>query len=139
MKIGKLFNSEISSVISQMGHTDSLVIGDAGLPIPSAVKRIDIALTAGFPPFLKTLEVVLIELCVQKCLLASEISQENPEMEKNVIKAIQSYEKERGFKVVVEYCPQEKLKEMTALSKAVVRTGETTPYSNIILFSGVTF
>ena len=33
MKKGKLLNSEISSVISQMGHTDSLTIGDCGLPI----------------------------------------------------------------------------------------------------------
>ena len=33
----------------------------------------------------------------------------------------------------------EKLKELTKKSRAVVRTGETTSYANVILVSGVTF
>ncbi len=44
MKKGTLLNSDISSVISRLGHTDSIVIGDAGLPNssnnkPSAARR----------------------------------------------------------------------------------------------------
>lgn len=45
MKKGTVLNSEISSVISRLGHTDTLVVCDAGLPIPNSTTRIDMALT----------------------------------------------------------------------------------------------
>lgn len=45
MKKGTVLNSDISSVISRLGHTDTLVVCDAGLPIPKSTTRIDMALT----------------------------------------------------------------------------------------------
>ena len=41
MKKGTVLNSDISSVISRLGHTDTLVVCDAGLPIPKSTTRID--------------------------------------------------------------------------------------------------
>ncbi len=49
MKKGTVLNSDISSVISRLGHTDTLVVCDAGLPIPKSTTRIDMALTQGVP------------------------------------------------------------------------------------------
>jgi len=49
MKKGTVLNSEISSVISRLGHTDTLVVCDAGLPVPRSTTRIDMALTQGVP------------------------------------------------------------------------------------------
>ena len=46
---------------------------------------------------------------------------------------------ETGFVPEVEYVSHEELKKMTMDCKAVIRTGETTPYSNIILQSGCIF
>lgn len=40
MKKGTVLNSDISSVISRLGHTDTLVVCDAGLPIPKSTTRI---------------------------------------------------------------------------------------------------
>lgn len=51
MKKTCLLNNSISSVISKMGHTDIIAIGDCGLPIPKETKRIDLALTKGIPSF----------------------------------------------------------------------------------------
>ena len=51
MKKGTLLNSEISYLISRLGHTDAIVVGDAGLPIPDSTQRIDLALTHGVPGF----------------------------------------------------------------------------------------
>ena len=76
----KMINSELSYVISQMGHTDSLTIGDCGLPIPPQTKRIDLALTHNVPTFIQTLDVVLEELCVEEAIIASEIKEKNPEV-----------------------------------------------------------
>lgn len=127
-----LLNSNLSSVVSRMGHTDMLTIGDCGLPIPDGVERIDLALKLGVPAFLETLDTVLEELCVEKIILAGEIKEKSPTMHAEILKRFSD-------KVSVEYVSHEDFKRRTACGKAVVRTGECTPYANIILCSGVTF
>ena len=82
MKKAGILNSDISRVLSYLGHTDRICIGDCGLPIPDCTERIDLA------------------LC---------------------------------------FVPHTELKEQTKECKAVIRTGETTPYANIILQSGCIF
>lgn len=131
MKKGKLLNSEISSVISQMGHTDSLTIGDCGLPIPKDVKRIDLALKYGVPSFLDTLDTILEELCVEEIIIAEEIKEAAEQMYKEILNRFEN--------VKVTVVKHEEFKVMTKDSHAVIRTGECTPYSNIILKSGVVF
>ena len=127
-----LLNSGISSVVSCMGHTDMLTIGDCGLPIPQNVQRIDLALKLGVPAFLETLDTVLAELCVEKIILAEEIKTASPDMHAAILSRF-------GEKVQVEYVPHSDFKAETAGSRAIVRTGECTPYANVILVSGVTF
>lgn len=131
MKRTKLINSELSYTISKMGHTDSLTIGDCGLPIPDSVNRIDLALTHGLPSFLDTLDVVLEELCVEEIIIASEIEEKNNAIYKEILK--------RFDKIKISKVCHEEFKNMTKESKAVVRTGECSPYANIILKSGVVF
>ncbi len=139
MKRGTLLNSEISGTIARMGHTDSLTIADAGLPIPDEVKRIDLAVHAGLPRFGQVLEVVLQELCVEKILLAEEIREANPEGLEEILEILTEYEKESGYKPAMTFIAHKEFKEATGKTKAVIRTGEVLPYANIILFSGVTF
>ena len=66
MKKGTVLNADISSVISRLGHTDTLVVCDAGLPVPRSSARIDMALTHGVPSFMQVLEVVTSEMQVEK-------------------------------------------------------------------------
>jgi len=122
-----------------MRHTDTLVIGDAGLPVPNHVMQIDLAVTKGIPDFMSVLKAVLTELRVEKVTLAEEIKTKSPELHKETIELIKNTEKEEGITIAIEYIPHEEFKEETAYSKAVVRTGEFTPYANIILTSGVVF
>lgn len=131
MKKTTLLNSDLSRVISRMGHTQTLTIGDAGLPVPKGVERIDLAVVKGLPGFLDVLDAVLTELHVEKIVLAEEIKTVNPEMEADVLKRFPG--------IAVEYVPHETFKKCTQSSEAIVRTGETKAYSNIILQSGVTF
>ena len=70
MRKTSLLNSNISSVISKMGHTDMLAIGDCGLPIPKETERIDLALIKGIPGFIETLKAILEELQVEEVLIA---------------------------------------------------------------------
>lgn len=131
MKKTVLLNSSLSAVISQMGHTQTLTIGDAGLPVPAGVPRIDLAVVKGLPSFLEVLDAVLSELHVEKIILAEEIKEKNPEMETEILKRFPG--------VAAQYVPHEEFKKQTENSVAVVRTGETKAYSNILLVSGVTF
>lgn len=133
MKKGTCLNSEVSYVIAKLGHYDTLTIGDAGLPIPEGVQRIDLAVKLGLPGFRDVLETVLSEMKIQKATIASEIAQVNPEL--------YEYLKDRiareGAQLVL--IPHEELKRQSASSKAVIRTGECKAYANVILESNVTF
>lgn len=133
MKRNGILNSDISRVLSYMGHTDWIAIGDCGLPIPDEVERIDLALTFGEPGFMRTLEIVAGDMKVEKIILAEEIKEQNPE----VLNQVEEYFS--GQSVEVEFVSHVELKARTHDCKAVIRTGETTPYANIILQSGCIF
>ena len=133
MKKKGILNSDISRVLSYLGHTDTICIGDCGLPIPDAVERIDLALTFGEPAFMRTLEVVADDMKVEKIVLAEEIKEQNP----TVLQQIEAFF--AGQEIEVEFVSHAVLKERTHDCKAVIRTGETTPYANIILQSGCIF
>ncbi len=131
MKKTTLLNQPVSSVIAGLGHTDTLVIADAGLPIPEETRRIDLAVKAGTPGFIETLSTVLTEMQVEKAIIAEEMTQVSPEM----FAAL----KEVLGDIPIEMVTHLIFKEMTRNARAVVRTGEFTPYANVILVSGVTF
>ena len=139
MKKSILLNSEISYVISKLGHTDSIAIGDCGLPIPDGVQRIDLAVTKGLPEFIPVLNAVLSEQSVEKVIMANEIKEKSPDMHNNIIEILKSAENQENKKIDVEYVTHEEFKKRTNSSKAVIRTGEYKPFANIILVSGVTF
>lgn len=129
-KIGVL-NKDISEVISGLGHMDTITIGDAGLPIPVGPRRIDLAVMQGIPGFLDVLGAVLLEMQVQKVTIAMEMGEISPQISLRI--------KEMFKDVEIEMVPHREFKEKTRHSKAVIRTGEFTPYANIILESGVVF
>ena len=130
MKRYGMLNSSIAKVLSDLGHTDYIVIGDAGLPVPEGVPKIDLALTAGTPSFQMVVSVVLDDMVVEKVIAAEEIVGNN----KTQHEFIEQLTAEK-----VEYVPHEAFKELTKRAKAIIRTGEITPYSNCILQSGVFF
>ena len=78
MKRAGILNSDISRVLSYLGHTDTICIGDCGLPIPDEVERIDLALCFGEPTFMRTLEIVAADMKIEKIVLAEEIKTQNP-------------------------------------------------------------
>lgn len=131
MKKTTLLQSDLSYVIATLGHMDTLVIADAGLPIPAGTRRIDLALTQGVPGATQTLKVVLDEMKVEKVILAEEVKDRNPMFLVDVQELLPG--------VPVEFVSHTELKTRTAQARAVVRTGEFSPYANVILVSGVVF
>lgn len=131
MKKTQLLNSQITEVISKMGHTDTIAIGDCGLPIPENTKRIDIALIKNIPGFIETLRAILTEFQIEEVIVAKETFEVSPEVFSEIKKAV--------GEVKITFITHEELKNGLKECKAVVRTGEQTPYANVILKSGVVF
>ena len=101
------------------------MIADAGLPIPAETVRIDLALTNGVPGAAQTLKVVLDEMKVEKVILAEEVNDRNPKFLADVQALLPG--------VPVEFVTHSEFKTRTASARAVVRTGEFSPYANVIL------
>lgn len=135
MKKNGILNSDISRVLSYMGHTDRICIADCGLPIPEDVERIDLALKMGVPSFMDVLTEAASDMKIQKIILADEIKAQNAAQ----LEAIEAFFKKSGVDIQIEFVPHSEFKEMTRDCKAVIRSGETTAYSNIILEAGCIF
>ncbi|MFJ2043738.1 D-ribose pyranase [Paenibacillus taichungensis] len=130
-KLG-ILNSHISKVLSDLGHTDMIVIADAGLPVPEGVPKIDLSLKLGTPSFQEIVELIADDMVVEKVILATEIKAGNPE-------AMQFITEKFGDEAIDVSINHEQFKALTRNAKVVIRTGESTPYANCILQSGVIF
>lgn len=131
MKKDGILHPELSRAIASLGHMDILVIADAGLPIPDGPIRIDLALTESVPGFLETLRAVLGEMQVESAVIAEEMAQHSPTLRQESLKLLEG--------VPIEEIPHLQFKLRTKSARAVVRTGEFTPYANVILIAGVLF
>jgi D-ribose pyranase len=126
-----VLNQEISQLIARMGHLDKVTICDAGLPIPDNIWRIDLAVTPGIPGFVDVTKTVAMELKVQQIILAEELKDKNPKLTETIKDLFKDAE--------VVYVEHDQFKRISSESRAIIRTGECTPYANVILVSGVTF
>jgi D-ribose pyranase len=126
-----IVNAELARVLAGLRHTDRIVIADSGLPVPEpGPPTIDLAVVYGVPPFDVVLRAVMTAIVVEGATVAEEIAAANPACLALV---------EETVPVSVARVPHERLKAEVAGARAVVRTGEATPYANVILACGVPF
>jgi D-ribose pyranase len=84
------------------------------------------------------LETVTSEMQVEKIILAEEIKLVEPLYQK-ILNYLADLSKLQKKYIDIDYINHDSFKELTSKSRAIIRTGEVTPYANIILISGVTF
>ncbi len=128
MKKHGMINRDIAAALAQFGHTDLLVIADCGLPIPKDIACVDLSYHVGEPAFLTILSAVLADFQAEHAYIAEEIKDNNAIVEEGIRKELKT-----------EYISHEQLKELSKQAKLIIRTGEATPYANIVLRSGVIF
>ena len=129
MRRSGILNAQLADALARLGHTDTLVVCDAGLPIPPSPEVVDLAFLFGVSSFETVLSGLLEELVVEGATAAEETEIQNP----------RSHELLESRLPDLQLMPHEELKRMVAGAKLVVRTGEATPYSNVILRCGVPF
>ena len=131
MKKQGILNYRIEEFIARIGHTQTMVICDPGLPIPPECEVIDISLLPGQPSFISVLSAVADEMKIESFVYASEIEKVNQE--------VFSQMKEILSGLPSSSVPHEEFKRMTHDALVFIRTGECSSYANVILVAGVTF
>jgi D-ribose pyranase len=124
-----ILNPRLLALLAGAGHTDLIVIADAGLPIPSGLEVIDLSLVSGVPSFLQVVDAVRQVLAVESALLARETHGQ----------ALYGELAARLKGLPIEEVSHEEFKAGLSKARGVIRTGETTPYANLGLIAGVTF
>ncbi|WP_433512469.1 RbsD/FucU domain-containing protein [Nonomuraea sp. CA-143628] len=123
MRHDGLWHPRLLQILAAAGHTDLIVVADPGLPVPPGVETVDLVWRRGEPAFLPVLEAVLGELVVETAYVAEESPPGFLD----------------GVLTRTERIPHTHLKQLTGRARAVVRTGEATPYANVVLQAGVPF
>ena len=130
MKKTTLLNHLVSDVIARIGHTQRLIICDAGFPIPVHVERIDLAVVPGLPTARQLAEAIAQEMEVEAIVVADELLARDTTLVNDMVKL---------FNAPYSSVPHIEFKQMSESAIAVVRSGDTSPYYNIMLISGVNF
>ncbi|WP_158852473.1 D-ribose pyranase [Saccharothrix deserti] len=129
MKKGGILHAELNAALARLGHTDEVVVADCGLPIPAGPLVVDLAFTFGVPSFLDVLDGLLAELVVERAVIAAEVDDVNPLCAAAIDLRLPAAER----------ITHAALKSRVAASRLVIRTGEATPYANVLLTCGVPF
>jgi D-ribose pyranase len=129
MKRGGILNGQLAGALARLGHTDQVVVCDVGLPIPRGPEVVDLAVRLGVPSFEDVLGALLDELVVESAVAADEVGLRNAACHMLLMTRLSP----------LLLVPHEDLKRMVADARLVVRTGEATPYANVILRCGVPF
>lgn len=131
MKRRGFLSAPVAELIALMGHTDRLIVCDAGFPVPPAVPRIDLAVTRNLPTVLDVLRVLLDDLAVERFSVADELREVSPERYAEVAELLPG--------VSHDLIPHAEFKRAAHEVRAVIRTGDFTPYSNVMLVAGVVY
>ncbi|MFJ7497427.1 D-ribose pyranase [Streptomyces sp. NPDC097727] len=129
MKKAGILNRHLAGALAELGHGDRVLVCDVGMPIPRGPRVVDLAFRAGVPSFTEVLDGLLDELVVGGATAAKEVRDANPEVSALLDTRFPD----------LELVSHERLKELTADARLVVRTGEARPYANVLLRCGVFF
>lgn len=147
MKTEGILNNEISKLVAEMGHGDMIVITDRGFPFPrhEKTKCVDLSVGVNLPKVKDVTEVILTELEIEEVIIANETKEVSPNTYEELQEILAPIDN-KGNEIREKNIPHPEFKDLVlngALNgkevKGFVKTGEFTPYANIILISGVNF
>lgn len=128
MKRGGILHPGISHLLASTGHTDYFLISDRGFPVPPEPERIDLALVDDLPTVVDVLRAVHGEFVIDRIVIAAEMEQYSPGRLREL--------RELLGDITIELVTHIELKRLGHDARATIRTGDTTPYANLIVVSG---
>ena len=136
MKRTALLHREISALVARLGHLDEIVLCDAGLPTPAGVPVIDLAIVPGQVPLFDVLSALKHELVIEGAIWAHEAS---ATLDTQFRACMDDWSAQTGQAIAVDHISHSAFKIRSTHARCILRTGEVTPYANVILVSGVAF
>jgi D-ribose pyranase len=128
MIISGILNPAINSLLSRVRHTNTLVIADRGFPFWPHIETIDISLVDDVPRVMDVLQAIKSNYSIGRVFAAEEFLAENsPQTTSALENAL------LGIPITFE--PHVQLKKRVPHAIGLIRTGDTTQYSNLILES----
>ena len=127
MKKFGIINARLIGELTDLKHMDTLVICDAGFPVPQNGNIIDLSLVNGIPTAIQVLEAVTKEIGFEEFAVFDDLETVNKEY-------FDIFEKLLPLQRRILYSPQEFVAE-SKNAKLFIRTGDFAPYSNILLTS----
>ncbi|WP_031507878.1 D-ribose pyranase [Streptomyces megasporus] len=130
MKRSGILNAELSGALATLGHTDLLLVVDAGFPIPRDAHRVDLALAENLPDLRTVLGLIADELVVEGVVRAEDVPSNNPRLDE--------WLRDRFADAEFTTRPHaDVLGELARQAKVIVRTGAFEPWGNVGLYCGV--
>ena len=123
-----ILNPQINSLLSRVRHTNTLVIADRGFPFWPMIETVDISLVDDIPTVLQVLAAVRQNFQAGRAWMAEEFLKQNPVNVRDAFAGAL-----RGAELNHE--PHVEFKKRVPLAIGLIRTGDTTPYANLILES----
>lgn len=124
-----ILNPQLNSLLARVRHTNTLVIADRGFPFWPGIETIDLSLVDGVPTVLQVLEAVRANFVVGEVRMAEEFLAHNPAETKA------AFARALAGVPVVHESHEGVFKPRVPRAIGLVRTGDTTPYANMILTS----
>jgi len=124
-----ILNPAILSLVARFRHTNLLVIADRGFPFWPQIETVDISLMDNIPTVNQVLEALLPAVDIGKAYMADQFLANNP---------ASIVEERRRLLGNIELSMEEHesaFKKRIPSAIGLIRTGDTTHYSNIILVS----
>ena len=147
MKTTGILNSDLIKTMARMGHGDLLVITDRGFPFPlhDSTETIDLSVSKNLPRFLDVVKPIVGDFEIEEVIIANETKKVSPDVHKALLDIV-GRKKNKGNDIRIKYIPHEKFKDLVLHGAergepvaCFVKTGEFTPYANVILVSSVPF
>jgi D-ribose pyranase len=134
MKPAGLLHPRLAALVAGLGHGQLLTVADAGLPIDARTERVDLAVRCGIPSFGDVMGAIVAELVIERLIVAREAADvPGAPLERALAMAFGDHQPP------CEVVDHQRLKQLANGSVAVVRTGECTPFMNVVLVAGVGF
>jgi len=130
MKRHGILNAQLSGAIATLGHTDLIMVVDAGFPIPAHANRIDLAIAENLPDLRTVLALIAAEVVVEGVVRADDVVTNNPRLDDFLHATFTQAE-------FTTRTHSEVLGELASRAKVIVRTGAFEPWGNIGLLCGV--
>jgi len=128
MLIKGILNPGLNHLLSRIRHTNTLVIADRGFPFWPTIETLDLALVDDIPTVLDVLLAIRPNFVIGRVSMAEEFIKHN------------SAETLARFREAVsganlDFEPHVTFKKRVPNAVGLVRTGDSTPYANMIIES----